>query len=44
MVGWRHQLNGHEFEHAPGDSGGRGSLTCGSPWDHEELDTIERLN
>ena len=19
MVGWHHQLNGHEFEHAPGD-------------------------
>ena len=19
MAGWHHQLNGHEFEHAPGD-------------------------
>ena len=26
MVGWRHRLNGHEFEQAPGDSEGRGSL------------------
>ena len=22
MVGWHHQLNGHEFEQAPGDSAG----------------------
>ena len=21
MVGWHHQLNGHEFEQTPGDSG-----------------------
>ena len=25
-VGWRHQLNGHEFEQAPGDGDGQGSL------------------
>ena len=31
MVGWHHQLNGHEFEQAPGDSEGQGSLVhCGS--------------
>ena len=23
MVGWHHRLNGHEFEQAPGDSGGQ---------------------
>ena len=23
MVGWHHQLNGHEFEQAPGDGEGR---------------------
>ena len=23
MVGWRHQLNGHEFERAPGDGEGQ---------------------
>ena len=28
MVGWHHQLNGHEFEETPGDSEGQGSLTC----------------
>ena len=28
MVGWRHQLNGYEFEQALGDSEGQGSLTC----------------
>ena len=26
MVGWNHQLNGHEFEKTPGDSEGQGSL------------------
>ena len=26
MVGWPHQLNGHEFEKILGDSGGQGSL------------------
>ena len=32
MVGWHHQLNGHEFEQAPGDNEGQGSLVCCSPW------------
>jgi len=32
MVGWHHQLNGHEFEQIPGDSEGRGSLACCSSW------------
>ena len=31
MVGWNHQLNGHEFEQTLGDSGGQGSLVCCSP-------------
>ena len=26
MVGWFHQLNGHEFEQAPGDGEGQGGL------------------
>ena len=29
MVGWHHRLNGHEFEQAPGDSEGQGSLDRG---------------
>ena len=32
MVGWHHWLNGHEFEQAPGDSTGQGSLVCCSLW------------
>ena len=32
MVGWHHQLNGHEFEQTPGDNEGQGSLVCCSPW------------
>ena len=39
-----HQLDGHEFEQAPGVGDGQGSLACYSPWGHKELDTIERLN
>ena len=26
MIGWHHQLNGHEFEQTPGDNEGQGSL------------------
>ena len=44
MVGWHHQLNGHGFEQASGDSEGQGSLLCFSPWGHKELDTTEQLN
>ena len=44
MVGWHHQLDGHEFEQAPGVGDGQGSLACFSPWDRKELDTTERLN
>ena len=44
MVGWHHQLNGHEFEQSPGAGEGLGSLACCSSWDHRESDTIECLN
>ena len=33
-----------EFEQAPGDGEGQGSLECCSPWGHKESDTTERLN
>ena len=33
MVGWHHQLDGHEFEQALGDGHGQGGLVCCSPWD-----------
>ena len=44
MVGWHHQLNGHEFEQALGDGNGQGSLACCIPWGHKVLETTERLN
>ena len=44
MVGWHHWLNGHEFEQTQGDSEGQESLTCCSPWGHQESDMTERLN
>ena len=44
MVGWHHQLNGHESESTPGVGDGQGGLGCCSPWDRKELDTTEQLN
>ena len=38
MVGWHHQLDGHEFEQTPGDSEGQGSLMFCSSWGQKELD------
>ena len=32
MVGWHHQLNGHEFEQTPGVGDGQGSLFCFFHW------------
>ena len=53
MVGWHHQIDGHEFEQALGDSerqgslvfdAWRGGLACCSPWGRKESDTTERLS
>ena len=44
MVGWHHQVNGHEFEETPGEDEEQGSLACCSPWGHKESDTTEQLN
>ena len=44
MVRWHHQLNGHEFEQALGDSEGQGSLACCSPWGVKESDMTDQLN
>ena len=43
MVGRHHQLNGHEFDQAPGDGNEQGSLVCYSPWGHKEVDMAEQL-
>ena len=32
MLGWHHQLSGHEFEQILRDNAGQGSLACCSPW------------
>ena len=34
MVGWRHQLDGHEFEQGPGVGEGQGNLVCHTLWGH----------
>ena len=41
LVGGHYQLNGHEFEQAPGVGDGQGSLVCCSAWGHKELDMTE---
>ena len=40
MVGWHHQLKGHEFEQTPGEGEGQGSLVCYGPCYRKELDMI----
>ena len=44
MVGWYHQLDGHEFEQALGEREGQGSIESCSRWGHKALDTTWRLN
>ena len=44
MVGWHHQLNGHEFKQVLQDDEGQGRVRCCSPWSCKELDTTEQLN
>ena len=44
MVRWHHQLDGHEFEQAPGVGDGQGSLVCCSPRGRKESDMTEWLN
>ena len=44
MIGWHHRLDAREFEQAPGDGDGQGSLACCSPWGRKESDTTEWLN
>ena len=43
MVGW-HQHDGRESEQTPGDTEGRKSLVCCSPWGCKELDMTQQLN
>ena len=35
MVGWHHQLDGHEFEQVPGVGDGQRSLACCGPCGHK---------
>ena len=44
MVGWHHQLGGHEFEQALGVGDRQGSLVCSSPRGRKASDTTEQLN
>ena len=41
MAGWNHQLDGHEFEQAPGVDDGQESLVFCDSWGHKESDMTE---
>ena len=41
MVGWHHQLDGHEFGWTPGVGDKQGGLVCCDSWGHKELDMTE---
>ena len=41
LVGWHHQLNGHEFEQALGVVDGQGSLACCSPRGRKDSDMTD---
>ena len=46
MVGWHHQLDGHEFGQTPslGVGDGQGGLACCDSWGHKESDMTEQLS
>ena len=41
MVGWHHQLNGHEFGYTLGVGDGQGGLVCCGSWGCKESDMTE---
>ena len=41
MVGWHHQLDGHELQQALGVGDGQGGLAWCSAWGHKESETTE---
>ena len=44
IVGWHHQLDGHEFEQSLGIGDRQGRLVCYSPWGCKEWNMKEQLN
>ena len=44
MVGWHHQLDGHEFEQTLGDGERQGSQVCCNAWSCKELGMTLQLN
>ena len=42
MVGWYHQLDGHEVEQALETGDGQGGLACCSPWSCKESHATEQ--
>ena len=40
MLGWHHRLHASEFEQAPRDGEGQGSLVCCGTWCRRESDDL----
>ena len=41
IVGWHHQLDGPEFDQAPGVGDGQGGLVCCDSWSRKQSDMTE---
>ena len=41
MIGWKHRLDGYEFEKSPGVGDGQEGLACWDSWGHKESDMTE---
>ena len=41
MFGWHHQVDGHEYEQAPGVGDRQGGLACYCPQGYKESDTTD---
>ena len=44
MVGWHHQLDGHEFEQVLGVGDGQGGVECCDSRSRKESDMTKQLN
>ena len=44
MIGWHHQLDGHELGKTPRAGDGQGGLASCSSWGLKESDMTEQLN
>ena len=44
MIGWYHQLSGHQFKQTLRDGERQGNQACYNPWGYKESDMTQQLN